>query len=56
VERYLNASEVAELAELLEEQPVRAGLVDKVLQAAEEGRGMTLRLRELVEVVPPRSP
>jgi hypothetical protein len=54
VKRYLNASEVAELAELLEEAPVRAALVDEVLQAAEEGRGMTLRLKELQEVLPPR--
>jgi hypothetical protein len=53
VKRYLNASEVAELAELLEEAPVRAGIVDEVLQAAEEHRGLTLRLRELDEVVRP---
>jgi hypothetical protein len=45
VKRYLNASEVAELADLLEDLPVRAGTVDQVLQAAEEGRGMTLVLR-----------
>ncbi|HET6873725.1 MAG TPA: hypothetical protein VFH70_03040 [Acidimicrobiales bacterium] len=42
--RYLTAAEVVELAELLEEAPVRSGLVDEVLQAAAEGRGMTLRL------------
>ena len=42
--RYLTADEVAELAELLEDEPRRVGLVDEVLQAAAEGRGMTLRL------------
>ena len=41
---YLNASEVAELAALLEDAPARVGVVDEVLQAASEGRGMTLRL------------
>lgn len=46
MKRHLNASEVAELAELLEEAPVRVGTVDQVLQAAEERRGMTLRLDE----------
>jgi hypothetical protein len=46
VKRYLNASQVAELAELLEDAPVRVGVVDQVLQAAEERRGMTLRLNE----------
>jgi hypothetical protein len=45
VERYLNASEVAELAELLEEFPIRVGAVEEVLQAAAEKRGMTLVLR-----------
>ena len=44
--RFLKPSEVAELAELLEEAPARVGVVDEVLQAAEEGRGMTLVLRE----------
>lgn len=47
---YLNASEVAELAELLEDAPARVGVVDEVLQAAAEGRGMTLRLH----LAPPR--
>ncbi|HEX6394231.1 MAG TPA: hypothetical protein VFZ97_12375 [Acidimicrobiales bacterium] len=46
MKRRLNASQVAELAELLEEAPVRAGVVDQVLQAAEERRGMTPRLDE----------
>lgn len=46
MKRHLNASEFAELAELLEEAPVRIGKVDQVLQAAEERRGMTLRLDE----------
>jgi hypothetical protein len=45
MKRFLSPSEVAELAELLEEAPVRTGVVDEVLQAAEEGRGMTLLLR-----------
>ena len=40
----LNAAEVAELAELLEDAPTRAGVVDEVLQAAAEGRGMILVL------------
>ena len=44
VKRYLNASEVAELAELLEEFPIRVGVVEEVLRAAEEKRGMTLVL------------
>ena len=45
MERRLSAAQVAELAELLEDTPVRAGLVEKVLDAAEAGRGMTLRLQ-----------
>jgi len=45
VRRHLNASEVAELAELLEDAPVRVGVVDDVLQAAADGRGMTLTLQ-----------
>jgi hypothetical protein len=52
VKRYLNASEVAELAELLEDYPVRAGTVDQVLQAGEERRGMTLVLRTAPEADP----
>jgi hypothetical protein len=48
VKRYLNASQVEELAELLEEAPVRVGIVEEVLQAAEERRGMILRLYERV--------
>ena len=44
VRKYLSAAEVAELAELLEDAPNRVGVVDEVLQAAAEGRGMTLRL------------
>jgi hypothetical protein len=42
--KYLSAAQVAELAELLEDAPTRVGVVDVVLQAAAEGRGMTLRL------------
>jgi hypothetical protein len=42
----LTAAQVAELAELLEDAPRRAGLVDEVLQAAAEGRGMTLLLAD----------
>jgi len=44
--KYLCAAQVAELAELLEDAPKRVGVVDEVLQAAAEGRGMTLRLCE----------
>ena len=40
----LSATQVAELAELLEDAPQRVGVVDEVLQAASEGRGMTLVL------------
>jgi len=46
MKRYLSASQVAELAELLEDAPVRVGPVDDVLQAAAEGRGMTLVLAD----------
>ena len=46
VKLYLNALEVAELAELLEDAPVRAGVVDQVLQAAAERRGMALVLAD----------
>jgi hypothetical protein len=42
----LSAAQVAELAELLADAPRRAGLVDEVLQAAAEGRGMTLQLAD----------
>jgi hypothetical protein len=42
----LSAAQVAELAELLDDVPRRAGVVDKVLQAAAEGRGMTLVLAD----------
>jgi hypothetical protein len=42
--RYLSTAEVAELAELLEDAPNRIGVIDEVLQAAADGRGMTLRL------------
>ena len=40
----LNAAEVAELAEPLEGAPRRARVVDEVLQAAAERRGMKLVL------------
>jgi hypothetical protein len=46
VRQRLNADQVAELAELLADTPRRAGLVDEVLQAAAEGRGMTLLLTD----------
>jgi hypothetical protein len=42
----LSAAQVAELAELLDEALRRAGVVDEVLQAAPEGRGMTLLLAD----------
>jgi hypothetical protein len=42
----LSAAQVAELAELLEDAPRRAGVVEEVLQAAAEGRGMTLLLTD----------
>lgn len=42
--RYLTAAEVAELAELLEDEPRRVGVTDQVLQAAADGRGVTLLL------------
>lgn len=45
MKRYLTDSEVAELAELLEDWPIRVGLVDEVLEAARERRGMTLVLK-----------
>jgi hypothetical protein len=38
--------QVAELAELLQDGPWRMGPVDEVLQAAAEGRGMTLVLTD----------
>jgi hypothetical protein len=46
MKRFLSAAEVLELAELLEEAPLRVGVVDQVLQAAAEGRGMTLVLAD----------
>jgi hypothetical protein len=55
VKRHLNASEVAELAELLEEFPRRVGAVEEVLQAAAEKRGMTLALSEADRVASPAS-
>ena len=42
----LNADQVAELAELLADTPRRTRLIDHVLQAAAEGRGMTLVLAD----------
>jgi hypothetical protein len=42
----LNAAQVTELAELLADTPRRTNLVDEVLQAAAEGRGMTLLLAD----------
>jgi len=46
VNKYLTAAQVSELAELMEDAPERVGVIDQVLQAAAEGRGMTLRLIE----------
>jgi hypothetical protein len=46
MKHYLSARQVAELAELMEDAPRRVGLVDAVLQAAAEGRGMTLVLAD----------
>ena len=43
----LSAAQVAELAELLEDGPWRIGPVEEVLEAATEGRGMTLVLTDL---------
>ena len=45
MKQYLSPSEVAELAELLQDFPMRVGLVDEVLNAAERHRGMTLVLK-----------
>ena len=45
----LSAAQVTELAELLEEAPRRTGVIDDVLQAAAEGRGMTLVLADVAE-------
>jgi hypothetical protein len=45
MKRYLSPSEVAELAELLEDWPIRIGVVDEVLEAARQRRGMTLVLK-----------
>jgi hypothetical protein len=42
----LNASQVAGLAEPLEDAPRRTGVVDQGLQAAAERRGMTLTLAD----------
>jgi hypothetical protein len=44
--RFLNAAQVAELAELLDDAANRVGVIDQVLQAAAEGRGMTLVLAD----------
>jgi hypothetical protein len=44
--KYLSAAQVAELAELLEDAPNRVGVVDEVLQATAEARGITHRLCE----------
>jgi hypothetical protein len=46
VKRYLTASEVAELADLLESLTFRTELVDRVLDAAQQHRGMTLILND----------
>jgi hypothetical protein len=44
--QHLNAEQADELAELLADAPRRSGLVDEVLQAAAEGRSMTLLLAD----------
>ena len=46
MKQRLSAAQVAELAELLEDAPRRVGVVEEVLQAAAEGRGMTLLLAD----------
>lgn len=46
VKTYLTAAQVAELAELLEDAPRRVGVIDQVLEAAAQGRGMTLLLQQ----------
>jgi len=47
VRQYLSAAQVAELAELLEEAPARVGVIDAVLEAAADRRGMTLVLGDV---------
>jgi hypothetical protein len=49
VKRYLTAAEVVELADLLENLTLRTELVDRVLDAAKQHRGMTLILTEHVD-------
>jgi hypothetical protein len=49
VKRYLTAAEVAELADLLKSLTFRTKLVDRVLDAAKQHRGMTLILNEHVD-------
>ena len=49
MKRYLTAAEVAELADLLEGLTYRTELVDRVLDAAQQHRGMTLILNERVD-------
>jgi hypothetical protein len=48
---YLSADEVAELAALLGDAPRRVGLVARVLDAAEQRRGVDLRLEEARSLV-----
>ncbi len=47
--RCLTAAEVAELADLVEDLTFRTELVDRVLDAAKEQRGMTLVLKAHVD-------
>ncbi len=49
VNRCLTAAEVAELADLVEDLTFRTELVDRVLDAAKEQRGMTLVLKAHVD-------
>jgi hypothetical protein len=46
VKGHLTAAQVAELAELLEDAPRRVDVIDQVLQAAADGRGMILVLQQ----------
>jgi hypothetical protein len=48
---YLDARQVAELAALLDDAPCRIGLVARVLDAAECGRGLDLRTDEIRSLV-----
>jgi hypothetical protein len=53
VKRDLTAAEVAALADLLESLTFRTELVDRVLDAAKQHKGMTLILHEHVDQTNP---